>query len=212
MPTSKPNTIPDALLSELLLRGHVRSYKKGEILITEGDAADALYVLVSGQLKVFTRDSKGRAVVYNILQSGEYFGEMFLDGGPRSASVKATMSSQCILVGEAQVRQFIKEYPDFAERLIKGLIARVRHTSNMIKSLVLNDVYERTVALLNQVAVQEGHRRVVPRRLTQQEIADRVGATREMINHVLSQLTKGGFITRDDQRRIVFTAALPTRW
>jgi CRP/FNR family cyclic AMP-dependent transcriptional regulator len=77
----------------------------------------------------------------------------------------------------------------------------------------LHDVYERTVDLLNQVALNEpGDIRVVPSSMTQQEIADRVGATREMINHILRDLTRGGFLARDEKKRLVFTKMLPKRW
>jgi CRP/FNR family cyclic AMP-dependent transcriptional regulator len=82
----------------------------------------------------------------------------------------------------------------------------------MIQSLVLNDVYERTTALRNQIALTEGDNRIVPPSMTQQEIADRVGATREMINHVLGELMRGGFVSRDEKRQLTFTKSLPTRW
>jgi CRP/FNR family cyclic AMP-dependent transcriptional regulator len=204
--------IPSDLLAELMRQGATRAFSRNEMVITEGASSDALFILVSGQLKVFTRDSKGREVVYNILQPRELFGEMFLDGGARSASVKSMVESECLVIEAAQIRTLIAAYPGFAECLIQSLIARLRHTTLMVKSLVLNDVYERTTALLNQVAISEGESRVVPSSMTQQEIADRIGATREMVNHVIGELMKGGFITRDDKRRLVFAKSLPSRW
>ena len=212
MQDKRANLLSKELLAQLMLRGGMKAYARNEILITEGDTSDALFILVSGQLKVFTRDSKGREVVYNILQPGELFGEMFLDGGTRSASVKATVESQCILIDDTQIQELIKDYPELAECLIQSLIARLRHATQMIKSLVLNDVYERTTALLNQIALTEGDTRIVPPSMTQQEIADRVGATREMINHVLGELMRGGFVSRDEKRQLTFTKSLPTRW
>lgn len=203
-------TLAEQCLTTLAEMGDIKTYRKNEILITEGEKSDALFILVAGQLKVFTRDPSGRELVYNILEPGEILGEMFLDGGARSASVKAIVPSECIVLAEARIHDLIREQPNFAECLIQILIARLRRATHMIKDLVLNDVYGRTTTLLSQVAVIEGNQRVVPRRLTQQEIADRVGATREMINHVIAELIKDGLLVRDEKRRLVFTHPLPS--
>ena len=209
MPSSKHSMPPEKRLAQLAKTGDLQSFEKNEILITEGEKADTLFFLISGQLKVFTRDPGGREVVYNIVEPGEMLGEMFLDGGSRSASVKATAPSQCIAIQHAEIQGLIKKHSDFAECLIQILIGRLRNATQTIKTLVLSDVYGRTTALLNRMAISEGGLRVVPSNLTQQEIADRVGATREMINHVIAELTKSGHISRDEHRRLVFTKELP---
>lgn len=213
MPGESADTLSPELLSQLAQCGDAQWYGRNQMLIVEGAVSDALYILIAGQLKVFTQDSKGRELVYNILQPGEFFGELFLDGGLRSASVKAVVDSQCIVIDHLAIRGFMKTYPEFAECLVYKLIARLRHATQLSKSLALHDVYERTVDLLNQVALNEpGDIRVVPSSMTQQEIADRVGATREMINHILRDLTRGGFLARDEKKRLVFTKMLPKRW
>ncbi|SDQ26308.1 CRP/FNR family transcriptional regulator, cyclic AMP receptor protein [Pseudoxanthomonas sp. CF125] len=213
MPAERADTLSPELLSQLAQCGDAKWYARNQMLIVEGEVSDALYILIAGQLKVFTQDSKGRELVYNILQPGEFFGELFLDGGLRSASVKAVVDSQCIVIDELAIRGFMKTYPEFAECLVYKLIARLRHATQLSKSLALHDVYERTVDLLNQVALNEpGDIRIVPSSMTQQEIADRVGATREMINHILRDLTRGGFLARDEKKRLVFTKMLPKRW
>jgi CRP/FNR family cyclic AMP-dependent transcriptional regulator len=213
MPAERADTLSPELLSQLAQCGDAKWYARNQMLIVEGEVSDALYILIAGQLKVFTQDSKGRELVYNILQPGEFFGELFLDGGLRSASVKAVVDSQCIVIDELAIRGFMKTYPEFAECLVYKLIARLRHATQLSKSLALHDVYERTVDLLNQVASNEpGDIRIVPSSMTQQEIADRVGATREMINHILRDLTRGGFLARDEKKRLVFTKMLPKRW
>lgn len=154
--------LPGSLIDKLALRGDLRSFERGELLINEGDASDSLYILVAGQLKVFTRDGKGRELVYNILNTGEFFGELFLDGGPRSASVKAISTAQCIVVDQAAIRDFMKTYPEFAECLVLKLIERLRHATQQIKNLVLSGVYERTVLLLNQLAANGSETSRVP--------------------------------------------------
>lgn len=202
--------VQEKRLAKMAKMGVLQTFTKNETVITEGDPASSLFFLISGQLKVFTRNRGGREVVYNILEPGEVFGEMLLDGGTRSASVKATAPSQCLVLDQAQIQGLIRKHRDFAECLIEILIGRLRNATHTIKSLVLSDVFGRTTALLNQISVFEGKIRVVPASLTQQEIADRVGATREMVNHVIKDLTDAGHITRDERRRLVFSKELPS--
>ena len=200
------------LLAQLTLRGDIKEYSPRAIVLTEGEASDCLYILVSGQLKVFSRDSSDRQVVYNLLNPGEIFGEMFLDGGTRSASVKAVIASQCICIDHVKIREFIRDFPEFADCLIRSLISRLRHATQMIKGFAFNDVYERVRNLLIEVADADGVIRSAPSKLTQQEMADRVGASREMINQVLKALIKGGFLRRDEKRRLVLIKTLPSGW
>ena len=200
------------LLAQLSARGNPRVYSRGEVLIEEGTESDCLYILLAGELKVFTRGENGRELVYNVLHPGEFFGELFLDGGPRSASVKAVTTSTCVVVGREEFREFLSKYPEFAESLVLKLIARVRHTTEQLRSVATKDVYSRVTALLNDLAIAERGQRVLDKSVTQQEIADRIGATREMVNHVLRELTRGGFLDRDSERRIILAKELPRHW
>lgn len=201
--------LSDALLASLSERGDLHAYARGDEIIREGEQSDALYILVAGQVKVYTRDERGRELVYNMLQPGEFFGEMFLDGGPRSASAKAATDVQCVVVGPDEFRAFMKDYPEFAESLVLKLIARVRHSTQQIRSLALSGVFERTVTLIDRLAMEVNGVRLLPASVTQQEIADRVGATREMVNHIFRDLARGGYIDRDDARRTTILKDLP---
>ena len=212
MQNEHPGLLSGELLAKLMERGDIRGFARGDRLITEGEASNSLFILVVGQLKVFTQDDNGRELIYNILHPGEFFGEMFLDGGPRSASVKAVVDSRCVIVDHADFRTFMKAYPEFAECLALKLIKRLRHATQQIKGLALNGVYERTVVLLNEVAMREGGVRIIPPTLTQQEMADRVGATREMINHIFRDLIRGGFLAKGEERRMVIAKELPKHW
>lgn len=190
----------------------VRSLEGGEVLFCEGDASDAMYLLLSGALKVYSCNDSGREVVYNVLAPGELIGEMLLDGGPRSASVKALEASECLMVEGGDVRGLLRAHPEFAEVLVLKLISRLRNATRTIRSMALEGVYERVVALLEQVAVGVGGQRTVPRSFTQIEIARRVGASREMVNQVLRDLVKGGFIHKDRSHRVTLLMPLPGRW
>ncbi len=212
MANDSAQLIPDELLGELAAPGGLRSFKKGELLVSEGDVAESVFVLVIGRLKVFTRDAKGRELVYNDMRPGEFFGEMLLDGGVRSASVKATEPAACIEIGFSELRNFMGQNPAFAEFVILTLIRRLRHATHQVRGLALNGVYERVVDFMKSEAVeQEGHL-VIPSSLTQQEMASRVGATREMISHVVRDLHRGGFLAKDGRRRLVLIKEPPKRW
>lgn len=204
--------LSQALLVALAGNARMRSLAAGEVLFREGDASDAMYLLLAGALKVYACNDNGREVVYNLLAPGELLGEMLLDGGLRSASVKAVKPSECLVVDGSDVPGLLRAHPAFAEVLVLKLISRLRHATRTIRGLALEGVYERVVALLEQVAVGSGGPRLVPRTLTQIEIARRVGASREMVNQVLRDLVKGGFIHKDRAHRMTLLKPLPEHW
>lgn len=204
--------LPSSLRDALSREGRVRHLAAGEVLFHEGDSSDAMYLLLSGRLKVYARNDSGREVVYNEIGAGQLLGEMLLDGGQRSASVQALEASDCLMVDSNDVLDLLRAHPEFAEVLVLGLIARLRHATRTIRGMALEGVYERVVGLLDAVAVGEEGQRVVPRPLTQIEIARRVGASREMVNVVLRDLIRGGFIHKDRAHRMTLLKPLPDRW
>jgi len=201
----------DQTLRNIAASGVVRTFPKNTILINEGDVGDALYVVLSGRVKVFASNEAGREFVIDFHGPGEYVGEMTLDGEPRSASVVTVESTTCAVVNRAQLRDFILAHPDFAMHLIERLIHRVRVTTSNLKSLALSDVYGRLARLLNALAQEVDGRLVVPEKLTQQDIADRVGASRDMIGKLMKDLIGGGYLAVED-RTITIRKKLPTGW
>jgi CRP/FNR family transcriptional regulator, cyclic AMP receptor protein len=198
-------------LRAIAASGVVRSFPRNSVLINEGDLGDALYVILSGRVKVFSSNEAGREFVIDFHAAGEYVGEMTLDGAPRSASVMTVEPTTCAVVNRTQFRDFILAHPDFAMHLIERLIHRVRVTTGNLKSLALSDVYGRLVRLLNALAKDVDGRQVVPEKLTQQEIADRVGASRDMIGKLLKDLVAGGYLGVEE-RTISILKKLPTGW
>jgi CRP/FNR family transcriptional regulator, cyclic AMP receptor protein len=191
--------------------GVARTFPKNTVLINEGDVGDALYVVLSGRVKVFSSNEHGREFVIDFHGPGEYVGEMTLDGEPRSASVITVEPTACAVVNRAQFRDFILAHPDFAMHLIERLIHRVRVTTSNLKSLALSDVYGRLVRLINTLALEVDGRLVVPEKLTQQDIADRVGASRDMIGKLMKDLVAGGYLAVEE-RTITVLKKLPTGW
>jgi len=125
--------ISPELLARLSDRGGQRTFARGELLIREGEASTDVYILLAGELKAFTTDAGGREIVFNVMTPGEFFGELSLDGGLRSASVKASSGAICVVVAQVEVQAFLGEYPEFALALVMKLIARVRKATLQVK-------------------------------------------------------------------------------
>ena len=200
-----------SLLREIAAAGGVKRFPAHAVLINEGDVADTLFIILEGRVKVYAGNEAGKEVILNEHGPGEYVGEVPLDGGARSASVMTLEPTTCALVTGANLREFIATHPDFALHLIRNLILRVRTLTDSVKSLALDDVYGRVVGLLHKLAVAEGAHRAVPQRLTQQEIADRVGASREMVSRIFKELTIGGYLSVR-AGRIVLLKNPPAAW
>ncbi len=198
-------------LRAIAASGVVRQFPKQTVLIHEGDTGDTLFILLSGRVKVYASNAAGREVVINFHGAGEYVGEMSLDGAPRSASVITVEPTTCAIVNRAQFRDFLAANPDFAQHLIHTLIHRARSATENVKSLALSDVYGRLVRLLNALAVDREGRLAVRERLTQQDIADRVGASRDMIGKLMKDLVSGGYLLVED-RQITILKKLPPGW
>lgn len=205
----------DSLLQEIAARGGVRHYPAQALLVSEDERGDSLFIILRGRVKVYGAGPDGREIVYGTQGPGEYFGELTLDGGPRSASVISLEPCTCAVVPGAEVRDFLATHPDFALHLVLKLIHRLRASTDQVKSLALDDVYSRIARLLLRLAepgegLPEGAM-LVPEKLTQQDLAERVGASREMVSRILKALTDGGWLEMR-AGRIVVLKKLPPRW
>ena len=214
MPKPAPpsiDTLPEPLRL-LARRGELRHYRKGTLLIQEGDSGDTLFIIVAGRLRAFGSGDKDREITYGSYGPGEYIGEMSLDGGLRSASVIALEASACAVVTRHTLRLHIAEQPEFAFDLLAKVIRRARAATLSAKQLALNDVYGRLVLLLNALAVPQpdGMRRI-GERLTHQEIANRLGCSREMVSRLMKDLEGGGYVSAS-AGVIDVLRALPARW
>jgi CRP/FNR family cyclic AMP-dependent transcriptional regulator len=189
----------------------VRTFPKNTIVVTEGDRSDSLYVILSGRVKVFVSDEHGKDLVLNIQGPGEYFGELALDEGPRSASVATMEPCKMAVIANDVLREFLASHPEAALQLIRGLIGRTRHMTESLKNLALLDVYGRVAKLLLELATEVDGRLVIDLRLTQQEIADRVNASREMVSRILKDLSVGGYIANEGGK-IVIQRRPPRAW
>jgi CRP/FNR family cyclic AMP-dependent transcriptional regulator len=210
-PADPLTPLPDGILRAIAATGVVRAFPRNSILINEGDQGEVLYILLTGKVKVFASNRAGREIVIDFHGPGEYVGEMSLTSAPRSASVITVEPTTCAVVTRAHFREFILAHPDFAMHLIEKLIHRVRRTTESVKSLALSDVYGRLVQLLTTLACDVHGKLVVPERLTQQEIADRIGASRDMVSRLMKDLVGGGYLAIED-RTITIVKKPPPGW
>jgi CRP/FNR family cyclic AMP-dependent transcriptional regulator len=201
----------DGILAELAKLGETRTWEVGMTVVTEGEVADCMYIIHSGALRAVIAGDGGRTVEVNALGAGEFFGEMMLSGERRSATVLVTVRARLTRVTRAEVERALATRPDLAVRLIQTLIQRVRVLTQTVGRMASVDVYGRLVGLFDALAVDDEGRRVVPGPLTQARIAQRLGASRAMVNRLLQDLARGGYIevTREG---IVLLKKLPAHW
>jgi len=203
--------LPAPLIEQIAAVASVRTFGKHAIVVSEGDETDSLYVMLAGRAKVFVSDENGREVQLNQVGPGEYFGEVTLDGGPRSASVMALEECRCAVVKRSELTAFLERNPDFALHLMRKLAHRVRVLTENVRSLALMDVYGRVARLLLDLAEESGGRLVISESLTHRDIASRVGASREMISRIFSDLTDGGYVRKEDGHLVIMRKP-PPRW
>ena len=199
------------ILTELARLGETRTWEPGATVVAEGDIADCLYLIHEGELRAFVAGEGGRVVELNTLCAGEIFGELMLSGEARSATVQVTTRARLTRVTRAEAQRVLAERPELAFQLLLRLVQRVRTLTRTVGRLASVDVYGRLVGLFDALAVEEQGQRVVPGPLSQQRIAERVGASKAMVNRLLSDLAQGGYI-EVSRERIVLLRKLPPKW
>jgi len=198
-------------LAEISKHAVARTFRPRTVLVSEGEKTDALYIIVEGKARAYVGDASGREVVLSIMGPGEYFGEIAFDAGPRSASVITLEACKMLVVPQAEFAEFVKTNPAFAMSFIKKLIHQVRVLTENVRSLALMDAYGRVARLLLENAVTNNGVQYIPERLTQAEIASRVGCSREMVSRIFKDLVAGHYISVEADR-IVIHRKPPARW
>ena len=201
----------DEILAELAKLGKTRTWEPGTTVVTEGEVADCMYIIHTGELRAVVAGDGGRTMELSTLGAGEYFGELMLSGALRSASVQVTVRARLTRVMRAEVERVLASRPDLAFHLIQRLVQRVRTLTHTVGRMASVDVYGRLVGLFDALAIDDGGRRIVPGPLSQARIAERLGASRAMVNRLLQDLARGGYI-EVSRERIVLLRKLPPHW
>ncbi|MCX2981777.1 Crp/Fnr family transcriptional regulator [Halieaceae bacterium IMCC14734] len=205
--------LSEAELDALSSSSSSRSFPKNTVVIHENDPADSLFIIESGKVKVYCSDKNGKEFIMNTQGQGDYFGELaLLDDSTRSASVRTVEKSSFCIIFKDDFNRVLDEHPNISRQLIRNLSARVRKLTADVKSLALQDVYGRVANVLMDLAEERGDGTLlIPEKLTQQDIADRVGASREMVARILKDLTIGDYI-RFEGRHIIINSRLPAKY
>ncbi|MCX7156958.1 MAG: cyclic nucleotide-binding domain-containing protein [Rhodocyclales bacterium] len=196
--------LDDECLRPLTHVAMLRHIPRHTVVLHAGDRTDNIYFVLSGALKVQISDEEGREVILSMLGPGELFGEMgVLDDHPRSATVLAVESSDVVVIGKADFKQCLVENPDVSLFIMRNLTKRLRLADRNIESLALLDVYGRVARLLLEAAETVDGQKVVTHKLTKQDIAKMIGASREMVSRVMRDLLAQGLIQERDGQLIL---------
>jgi CRP-like cAMP-binding protein len=194
------SAVPPALLDELAARARVIRVAPREQLFSKGDPGDRLYLVVTGVIRISTLSPEGREVTYGLIKPGDLFGEIaVLDGGPRSADATAMEAGELLALERRDVIDFLHRHPAQTIHLLKVLCERVRCADSLLEDVVFLSLPGRLakhlLALAGTLGVRRGPDAAPTVRLSQQELADHIGISRESVNKVLSKWEQVGMVT-----------------
>jgi CRP/FNR family transcriptional regulator, cyclic AMP receptor protein len=201
------SNLEPAQLASIGAHAALRIYEKGDLIVKQGDVADSFYILASGQVKVFIsgmgdRGEKGekidkadKEVIVGTLNAGEFFGEISLfDQEPRSASVEAMERCYVQQLSYKSLQRVLDRSPQISKKLMQGMSNRLRHADRQISTLALMNISGRVSRALLELAIVSNGQKIVGQPFTQKNLADMIGASREMVNRTLRALNEAGYI------------------
>ncbi|MET0310520.1 MAG: Crp/Fnr family transcriptional regulator [Burkholderiaceae bacterium] len=185
---SQAESVADAVIK--------RRFKRGELIVEQGKKTNALFIVLTGRARVLTSDNRGREVILATMQPGDYIGEMSLiDNEPHSATVRTEVQTDVLMLGRVEFARCLPENSSMAYAVMKGLVQRLRHADRKIESLALMDVYGRVARALLEFAVPQADGQLfIKEKISRQDIAKMVGASREMVSRVMKDLEERGYI------------------
>ena len=189
-----------------------RRFKRGEVIVEQGKKSNALFILLNGRARVVTADSRGREVILATLQPGDHIGEMSLiDNEPHSATVRAEVQTDVLVLGRNEFAVCLPDNSSLSYAILRGLVARLRNADRQIESLALLDVYGRVARALLDMAEDDEGRRVIRSKVSRQDLAKVVGASREMVSRVMKDLEERHLIETQENGWVVLTERLASQ-
>lgn len=200
-------------IEALAAKGVQRRYRKGALIIQEGDVGETLYIVLQGRLRAFLADGNGKELTLGTYGHLDYVGEMSLDGGPRSANVEAVEACTCSVINRETLLAYIAETPEFALQLMARVIRRARLATESARSVALIDVYGRLAKVLEEMAgpPNELGERPLREKITHLQLSQHLACSREMVSRLLKDLETGGYVSIRE-RWIWLLKSLPSRW
>ena len=191
-----------------------RRFKRGEYIVEQGKKCESLFIILAGRARVVVTDRRDREVILATLHPGDYVGEMSLiDHDPHSATVAAEVQTDALVLGGGDFSRCLLENNSTMTAVLKGLVQRLRNADRKIESLALMNVYGRVASvLLDSVTPNADNIRIIRDKISRQDIAKMVGASREMVSRVMKDFEEQGFIeTREDGSLLVKERRLKPR-
>lgn len=189
-------------------------YKARQLVVRQGEPADAAYVIVHGRLEASTLGADGKKAVLSVMGPPEVFGELaVLDGGPRSATVRALEPTLVLAIARSAFESVIRKHPGVAWKISRALARRLRRLTERVEDHTFLEVPQRLAKTLASLAEEHGRPGnkgfvVLELALGQRELGEMIGATRESVNKTLAAFTKQGLVARDGKRLLVRPAEL----
>jgi CRP-like cAMP-binding protein len=185
-----------------------RRYARGEVIFLEGDEGTALCLIAEGRIRIQLTGADGREVVITVYGPGEIFGEMaLLDGEPRSADAIAQEPSRVFWLQRDDFQAFLEDHPRAAMKMLAALSRRLRHTTRVVQDATFRDVPARLARVLMDLAARDGQPSEdgirIETRMTQSDLASRVGASRETVNRALRGFEEHGWIRWEGSRIVI---------
>ena len=186
-----------------------RRFRRGELVVEQGRKSNALFILLNGRARVLTSDTRGREVSLAVLESGDYVGEMSLiDNEPHSATVRAEIQTDMLVLGRAEFARCLPENSSLSYAIMRGLVQRLRSADRQIESLALLDVYGRVARALLEMSEMIGEHKTIRNKVSRQDLAKVVGASREMVSRVMKDLEERGIIETQENGSVVIKEPL----
>jgi CRP/FNR family transcriptional regulator, cyclic AMP receptor protein len=191
--------VDPAAVTELAGRLDPVTFRRGQRVFLEGDAGDRLYIIVEGKVKISRRAADGRENLLAVMGPADIFGELALfDPGPRTSTVTTLTGVQAMSMDRAALSVWIRDHPEIAEQLLRVLARRLRRTNDIVTDVIFTDVPGRVakqlLTLAQRFGVRDGAALRVDHELTQLELAQLVGSSRETVNKALGDFTQRGWI------------------
>src|ERR1700712_3015720 len=186
-----------------------RRFRRGELVVEQGKKSNALFILLSGRARVTTSDPRGREVILAVLNAGDYVGEMSLiDNEPHSATVRCELQCDVLILGRAEFARCLPENSSLSYAIMRGLVARLRSADRQIESLALLDVYGRVARALLDMSEMDGETRYIRNKVSRQDLAKVVGASREMVSRVMKDLEERGIVETQENGSVLIKEKL----
>ncbi|MDI9331708.1 MAG: Crp/Fnr family transcriptional regulator [Alphaproteobacteria bacterium] len=202
-------------LRQLARRGRLVRFKNNSQVITQGQIGHEIFIVLDGRLEAYIHSNgrKERRLTLATLHSGDIFGEIGAEGGQRSASVCTVSPSLCAMVPSSELAEMREHDLQLQALLALTANARNRHNTQLMAQALFNDIYTRMIDLLMSLATVQGPRTMpITERITHQDIANRLGCSREMVSRLLKDLERGQYISRRKDHTLVLHPPLPVAW